>query len=172
MKKALFLLGLFISSLLFAQFYLSKVQSELIGTKAKQLTITDYLQNMPADTNFNNKFKVVEFWATWCKPCLKAVPHLNRLQKKFQNHNIVFLSFTYEPPEEALNTLEKLKFESIVVSDQTKTTHKSLRIEYKGTMALPRTVLIDDENNIVWHGEPDKLSEKLMVKFLRKEKIN
>lgn len=172
MKKALFVVCFLFPTLLFAQFYLSKVQAELIGTKAKDLTITDYLQNKPADTSFNSKFKVVEFWATWCKPCLRAVPHLNRLQKKFQNKNVVFLSFTYEPPEVTMKTLEKVKFESIVVSDQTKNTHRSLHIEYKGTMILPRTVLIDDENNIVWYGNPDKLSEKLIERFLRKEKID
>ena len=114
---------------------------------------------------------MVEFWATWCKPCLRAVPHLNRLQNKFTNRNLVFISVTYEPPEVTFKTLEKVKFESVVVSDQTKSTHRSLHIEYKGTMVLPRTVLIDDENNIVWYGKPNQLSEKLLEKFLRKEKI-
>ncbi len=171
MRKAWLLLTLFLPILLFAQFDLSKKQSEMIGTKIKDLTITDYLRNKPTNINFNNKFKVIEFWATWCKPCLRAVPHLNRLQNKFNNRNVVFISFTYEPPEKTFKTFEKVKFESIVVSDQTKTTHRNLNIEYKGTMVLPRTVLIDDENNIVWYGKPNQLSEKLIEKFLRKEKL-
>jgi hypothetical protein len=58
-----------------------------------------------------------------------------------------------------------------VVSDQTKTIHSNLKIENNGTMGLPRTVLIDDRNTIVWYGSPDKLNEKLIEKFLRKELI-
>jgi hypothetical protein len=57
------------------------------------------------------------------------------------------------------------------VTDTTKTTHRKLRIEFNGTMGLPKTVLIDDENNIVWYGSPDKLTPKLMERFLNKEKL-
>jgi hypothetical protein len=40
-----------------------------------------------------------------------------------------------------------------------------------GTMPLPRTVLIDDQNRIVWYGSPEKLNAKLLEKFLRKESL-
>lgn len=171
MKQTLLLITLLVPTLLFAQSDLLKPQYEMIGATLNELTITDYLLNKPEETNFNNKFKVLEFWATWCRPCLKAVPHLNKLQNKYKDRNIVFLSFTYEKPEETLKTLERVKFETIVVSDQTKKTHRSLKIENNGTMALPRTVLIDDENKIVWYGSPEKFTEKIMEKFLRKEQL-
>lgn len=170
MRQTLLLI-LLLPTILFAQPDLFKLQFEMIGTTLKELTITDYLQNKPADTNFNNKFKVLEFWATWCRPCLKAVPHLNKLQNKFKDSNIVFLSFTYQTPEETLKTLEKVKFQTIVVSDQTRTTQRSLKVENNGTLPIPRTVLIDDENRIVWYGSPEKLTEKIIDKFIRKEKV-
>ncbi len=172
MKQTLLLIVLFFPMLLFAQSDLLKEQNGMIGAKLNELSITDYLQNNPEDTNFNNKFKVLEFWATWCKPCLKAVPHLNKLQNKYKDRNIVFLSFTYQTPQETLKTLEKVKFETIVVSDQTRKTQRSLKVESNGTMAIPRTVLIDDENKIVWYGSPEKLTEKIIEKFLRKEKLD
>ena len=165
------LLILWLPNILTAQSNLFKAQTEMIGTTLKEITITDYIQNKPADTNFNNKFKVLEFWATWCRPCLKAVPHLNKLSSKFQKENIVFLSFTYQKPDETIKTTERVKFETIVVSDQTKSIHRALKIENDGTMPLPRTVLIDDENKIVWYGSPEELTGKLIEKFLKKEKI-
>lgn len=171
MKQTLLLIALLFPVFLFAQSDLFKPQSEMIGTTLKELTITDYLQNKPEDTNFNNKFKVLEFWATWCRPCLKAIPHLNKLQNKYKDRNIVFLSFTYQKPEETLKTLQKVKFETIVVSDQTRKTQRSLKVENNGTLPIPRTVLIDDENKIVWYGSPEKLTEKIIEKFLRKEKL-
>jgi thiol-disulfide isomerase/thioredoxin len=171
MAKYLFLLFACLSNSIYAQMRLTEAQNELIGTKVEELKITDFIQNTPVDTNFKNKFRVLEFWATWCKPCLSAIPHLNKLNEKFKDDNIVFLSVTHESPETAARILEKVKFKTIVVSDQTKTIHRNLRIEYNGTMVIPRTVLVDDENNIVWYGYPDQLTVTRIRKFLKKEKL-
>ncbi len=154
-----------------AQPHFFEGQKTAIGTTADSIQFTHYLQNAPAVKNYNKRFKVLEFWATWCKPCLKAVPHLNKMQAAFKGQNIVFLSVTYETPEKAAATLKKLSFETIVVSDTAKTIHHKLKIESNGTMALPRTVLIDDENKIVWYGSPNDLNAKLIKKFLAKEPI-
>lgn len=156
---------------LLAQSDLFKPQLDLIDTKVDTINISHFLLNEPLDKNFNAKFKVLEFWATWCKPCLKAVPHLNKLQNKFKDSNIVFLSFTYEMPQKIMQTIKKVKFETVVVTDTTKTIHKKLRIEYKGTMPLPRTVLVDDKNKIIWYGSPEKLTAKLVEKFLKKKSL-
>lgn len=173
MRQALFLLLLVsTSSLAWSQTNLLKLQAKMVGTTLQELNITDYLQNKPVDTNYNSKFKVLEFWATWCKPCLQAVPHLNQLSREFKDENIVFLSFTYESPEQTRKTLERINFETVVVSDQTKTTHRNLKIEVNGTMALPRTVLIDDANRVVWFGSPQKLNRALLKKFLEGKLYN
>jgi len=171
MKKAFFTLFLCLPFALQAQSDLFKLQRDLIQTKIDSIEISDYLLNEPKDKNFNSKFKVLEFWATWCRPCLKAVPHLNKLQDKFKDSNIVFMSFTYESPKNTEKTLKNVKFLTIVVSDTTKTIHKKLRIEHNGLMPLPRTVLIDNENKIIWYGDPRKLTAKLIQRFLRKEPL-
>ena len=171
MKNIILMAFIFLPFSVWAQSDLIKSQIALLNTKMDTLVISDYLRNEPADKSFHSKFKVLEFWATWCRPCLRAVPHLNKLQAKFKDRNVVFLSFTYEKPEKAAVAFSKVNFETIVVTDTTKTTHRKLRIEFNGTMGLPRTVLIDDENNIVWYGSPDKLTPKLMERFLKKEKL-
>lgn len=149
-----------------------KAQKKMIGNKIEGIEFTDYLKNTPNNKEFNDKFKVLEFWATWCKPCLEAVPHLNELKSEFNNEtNLIFLSITYESPEQTKKVLEKINFETIVVSDQTKKIHNDLKIENKGMMILPRTVLIDNSNKIIWYGTPTELNSEIIIKFLRKEKI-
>src|SRR5690606_36557906 len=77
---------------LFAQGNLYAAQEELIGSKLWYFEFTEWLANKPSDNSYAKKFKVLEFWATWCKPCLKAIPHMNALQKSFADSNIVFFS--------------------------------------------------------------------------------
>ncbi len=170
-SKKLLIALCFMPITVLAQQDILKSQYDLLGTIVDELKFTDYIKNEPINKNFDHTFKVLEFWASWCKPCLKAVPHLNKLQNRFADQNIVFLSVTNQSPEEILPVFEKVKFETIVVSDQTKTLHKSLRIESNGYMVLPRTVLIDDENKIVWFGLPSELTTTVIERFLKKEKI-
>lgn len=166
-KLSLFIILLFSWSLSAkAQQGLFAAQRELVGSKLWELSFTDWLQNQPMDTSFKGKYKVLEFWATWCKPCLEAVPHLNKMQKQFADSNIVFLSVTHQTPDETAKTLEKYNFETIVVSDRTRRLHEMLRISYRGTMGLPRTVILDGNNNIRWYGNPKTLTAKLIKSFL------
>jgi thiol-disulfide isomerase/thioredoxin len=170
-KKVVLILLFGVPNVLLAQSDMFKSQRELIGKITDEIQVTHYLQNEPSDKNYNNKFKVLEFWATWCSPCLKAVPHLNRLQEKFRGQNIVFLSITYENPEKTLHTFQKVKFETVVVSTTTRAIHKKRKVQDNGTMSLPRTVLIDNENRIVWYGSPKELTENGIRKFLNGEPI-
>ena len=158
--------------LVWAQTDLFNPQMELIGTSIDSIKVTAYLKNEPENKNFHSQFKVLEFWATWCKPCLKAVPHLNKLQEQFKDRNIIFLSLTYESSGKTVKTLQKVNFKTIVATDTSRTIHQKLRIDYKGTMPLPRTVLIDDNNKIVWYGSPKGLTKELIEKFLTKKDLH
>ena len=171
MKKIVLLAFISFPLSLFAQSSLFKPQLALLNTKVDKVEVSNYLLNEPADKNYDSKFKVLEFWATWCKPCLKAVTHLNKLQAEFKDSNLVFLSFTHESPQKAAEAFKKVNFETIVVTDTTRAMHKKLCIDMNGTMPLPRTVLIDDENKIVWYGSPEKLNARLLRRFVRKETI-
>lgn len=133
-----------------------------VGDKAPMINITGYLLNEPQEKEMDNKFIVLEFWATWCAPCLSAVPHLNDLQNKFKDRNdLLFISLTYEKPEKTKRTLEKVKFNTIVVSDQTKQTENNFNVK-----GIPHTVLIDNKGIIKWIGTPNELTVSLIDTLL------
>lgn len=136
-----------------------------VGDKAPKINITDYILNSPKDKNIENKYIILEFWATWCAPCLGAVPHLNELRDQFKNRkDLIFLSLTYEKPEKTKRTLEKIAFKTIVVSDQTKKTEINYNVE-----EIPHTVLIDNKGIVKWIGNPYDLNSSLIEKFLNGE---
>ena len=143
-----------------------------VGEKAPKLNITDYLQNVPEDKNFDKKFMLLEFWATWCTTCLEEVPKLNQMQERFKNQkDLIFVSITYESPEKTKKTLERVKFNSIVVSDQTKKALNDFVLDNKGTIALPKTILIDNKGIIRWIGVPYTINDTVITKFLEGKEI-
>jgi thiol-disulfide isomerase/thioredoxin len=137
-----------------------------VNQKAPEIFITDWLRNIPKDKKLNNKYIVLEFWATWCGPCIKAVPHLNELQSKFNRDDLYFISMTDESVERIERLLQKINFNSIVVSDQSKKTHIAFGDGKTGLKAYPLTVLIDKNNTIKWIGNPDQLNGKILEEFL------
>lgn len=130
---------------------------------------TDWIANIPEDKNLEGKFIVLEFWASWCKPCLEQVSHLNELQSKFNDKNLYFISMTDEKPDVVKSILKRVHFESIVVSDQRK-----INTFWNGgikKLILPFTILIDDEGYIKWIGTPSLLREKDIQDLMTKKII-
>ncbi len=41
---------------------------------------------------------VIDFWATWCKPCVKELPHLNKIQKDYRDRGLVVLAISEDSP--------------------------------------------------------------------------
>lgn len=144
-----------------------------VGDKVPDLNITDYLQNTPKDKNLNNKYILLEFWATWCTTCLAEVPNLNKMQERFKDKkDFVFISITDESPQTTKKTLEKFKFKSIVVSDQTKKALNDFVVddEFSG-YAIPKTFLIDNQGILRWVGQPWLLNDVVINKFLEGKEI-
>ena len=69
-------------------------------------------------TDFHGQVVVLDFWATWCSPCIESVPHLNALVIEFEDKPVKFVSITYEPEslvkaflqesEKAIKSLERI----------------------------------------------------------------
>lgn len=143
-----------------------------VGESAPIINITHWVKNEPSDKNLSDKFIVLEFWATWCGPCIAAVPHMNEIQKKYGQNNLYFISLTDESVEKIERTLKRIDFHSIVATDVTKKTMIDFGNGKDGLDAYPLTVLIDNKGIIRWIGEPKNLDSKVMDDFLQDETKN
>ena len=137
-----------------------------VNGKAPKINITNWIENIPNDKNLNDKYIVLEFWATWCGPCIAAVPHMNEIQEEFKQKDLYYISITDESIAKVERSLKRIEFKSIVVTDLTKETQINFGDGIKGLDQYPLTVLIDKSGIIKWVGEPKNLNSAIMSKFL------
>ncbi|AMP99814.1 hypothetical protein AY601_2940 [Pedobacter cryoconitis] len=70
--------------------------------------IHNYKTKTAKISDFKDKLLIIDFWATWCSPCVAMIPKMDSLQKAFGN-KIQFLSATYQSEKEALPFLHKFE---------------------------------------------------------------
>lgn len=128
-----------------------------IGEKAPEIDLRRLLQ-APAGTPlssaaFDQKAVVLEFWATWCGPCVAEIPHLNELAEQFKDKPVVFLSLTDENADVISAFLKKRPMAGWIGIDKAGETFKNFEIE-----ARPQTVLIDAHGIVKAWVHPDQLN--------------
>ena len=75
-----------------------------IGSAAPELDIEHWVHNgesrlQPVTSFVEGKVYVVEFWATWCGPCIYSIPHLSQLQRQYADQGVTLISISDEPLE-------------------------------------------------------------------------
>jgi uncharacterized protein (TIGR03435 family) len=136
-----------------------------IGEKAPPLEISQFLQAPPdavADwESLRGKVVLVEFWATWCGPCIAAIPHLNELAEEFANEDVRFISISNEAAEPVERFLQRREMKSWVALDKENATFRAY-----GVHGIPQTVIVDREGNIAAVTHPTAVSSETLRNVL------
>ncbi len=100
-------------------------------------------------TDLKGKVVVLNFWATWCPPCVEETPALNRLQKYIESRNGVILGVAADEDPAAYEKF--LRDQSVVFptyrDPSTKDSHSPIAQSY-GTSMYPETYIIDRRGKI------------------------
>lgn len=97
--------------------------------------------------SFKGKVLVLNFWATWCPPCVREMPSLDKLQEELggDNFEVVTLTFDRLGVKRINKFFEKFNLKNIMpYVDQQDQVAKAF-----DTFALPSTFLIDAEGNVL-----------------------
>ncbi|MBN8651992.1 MAG: TlpA family protein disulfide reductase [Cytophagales bacterium] len=89
----------------------SPSRKESNSLKLEDIRLTDLAGNAVDVSQFKDKTVLVNFWATWCKPCLQEMPSLAATQNRFKDQPIVFLFASNETTEQINRFKNKQKFE-------------------------------------------------------------
>ena len=115
-----------------------------LNQKAPEFVVEQWLTEKP---ELKGKFVLIDYWATWCGPCRKAIPELNEFQKKFKD-NLVVIGISDESAEKVKGMKEpKIEYSSAI---DTKERMKD-KLEVKG---IPHVILVDPDWVVRWEGYP------------------
>ncbi|MGA6988680.1 MAG: TlpA disulfide reductase family protein [Terriglobales bacterium] len=114
-----------------------------IGSNAPDFTVQDSDHKVTL-SQFHGQVVVLNFWATWCPPCVEETPSLVQMQARFKNKGVVVLAVSIDEDEaEYHKFLNQYHVNMVTVRDESQ---KTARLY--GTFGWPETYVID-RNGII-----------------------
>ncbi|CAL2080672.1 TlpA disulfide reductase family protein [Tenacibaculum sp. 190524A05c] len=127
-----------------------KVKATSNGKKAPNFKFNNRDGKSVELASFKGKYVLIDIWATWCVPCLKQVPYLKKLEKKYHDKNIVFVGISVDDKDEYKlwkETLDKKEMGGVqLFADKS---FESDFVDAFGVASIPRFILISPEGIIV-----------------------
>lgn len=141
-----------------------------VGDPAPALDVDAWVKGDAIKSFESGKVYVVEFWATWCAPCVRAIPHLSELQRKNDKVTVIAIAASERRDSDGSdNRLDNLK--KFVEKQGDK---MGYRVAYDadrgmanawltaaGRTSIPTAFIVDHHTKIAWVGHPNKLGPEL-----------
>lgn len=126
------------------------------GQQAPGWTLPDINGDMHSLTDFAGKYVYIDFWATWCGPCLAEIPEYRKLVAEYAGRNVQFISISVDR--------DKPKWEEMVNEEQFEwlQLHDAMNMNDDYLVRfIPTFVLIDREGKILNPRAPRPSEQKL-----------
>jgi len=142
---------------------IKKSLAGLVGSPAPEITLPDPNGTPVKLSSFRGKYVLVDFWASWCKPCRQENPNVVKAYNRFKDKNFAILGVSLDRPG------QKDDWTKAIMQDKLTWTHVSDLMYWNSPVVplynisgIPYNVLVDPEGKII--GEKlfgEALEEKL-----------
>jgi thiol-disulfide isomerase/thioredoxin len=124
-------------------------KNQMVGKAAKPFTVKDMFGKTYSLKSLKGKVVVLNFWFVECMPCIKEMPELNNLVKKYKGKDVVFLAIANSDKAKILKFQKKNSFKYIIAPKGDKDTV----IENYNINAYPTHIIIDKNSNVSFYAE-------------------
>lgn len=104
---------------------------------------------------------IIDFWATWCSPCIKALPKLNEIYNKYQKNGVHFIGLNIDGPRNNAKIKPFIRAHKItypVLKDPNSQLASRLNI-----INVPTLLIINSENQIVYRHQGYRSGDEKII---------
>lgn len=136
------------------------------GAAAPDFEIPDVSGKIVKLSDFKGKYVFIDFWASWCGPCLRKIPEVKKLQEKYKDKNLVFVGVSLDSKREGWEkAIAKYELNWVNVS-HLRGWGEPVSAKF-GVKAIPSNVLIDPDGKVVANDLSDETLMKLLEEKLK-----
>jgi peroxiredoxin len=126
-----------------------------IGAEIPNFDFTDFEGKARKLSEFRGKYLLIEFWGTWCGPCVAEVPNYKKAYEKYQPRGFEILGMD---EDKELDQVKKfISEQGITWTNATTASIKELIEQRFRITAFPTTILLDPKGKIISLGRKDQL---------------
>jgi len=131
---------------------------------ALEINLPDSAGKQRSISEWQGKIQIINFWATWCPPCLKEIPEFIKLQAEYQDKNVQFIGIAIEDQaavEQYLKTTQ-VNYPMLIAGDEGISLSQQL-----GNIvnAVPFTLIVNQQGQII-HRQPGELSNEKIIEII------
>ena len=145
-----------------------KAKTLTVGDKAPAIELSHTVKGESPSAFEDDHVYVVEFWATWCGPCLMSMPHLSELQAKYKDSaTIIGISdedietvngFMGKADEQGVTWNEKIKY--TLTTDPDRSAYGDY-MRAAGQRGIPTAFIVGKDAHVEWIGHPMSMDDPL-----------
>lgn len=149
-----------------------KPKELLVGDAAPPLAVKEFVKGEPVKELAKGKVYVIEFWATWCGPCIKAIPHVSELQAKHKEVVFIGVDVMEKDADEQVKAFvkkmgDKMNYRVAIdkpdpdADDDGSGVMAKTWLEASYQQGIPCSMIVDAAGKVAWIGHPMELDEPL-----------
>lgn len=140
-----------------------------VGDAAPKIQPASWAQGEAVKELEGDKVYIVEFWATWCGPCVAAIPHVNELYKKHKAEGLVVVGQNLGEDAKTVGDFVKqmgAKMTYRVTVDTKDGTMAKKWLEAAEQSGIPCAFVVNKKGKIAYIGHPMAMEESMLEKLL------
>lgn len=139
-----------------------------VGDPAPPLKQGEYLKGEPVTEFEDGTVYVLEFWATWCGPCIAAIPHVTELQHEYDGDVVIIGQNVWEQDDAVAGPFvegmgDKMDYR-VALDDKSGDPQGAMANTWllaAGQNGIPCSIIVDQQGMIAWIGHPMEMDGPL-----------